>query len=468
MKEVFTGILNISISACFLIAVCILVRLFFKNMPKFVRCLMWLIVAVRLAVPFSIESSFSLLPAKEYVTIEKTEYIGENVCYTYMETATVPDNSETAEIYYAGDDDVREAAHFDKGMNKEASVDVMGILSYVWIAGVAAVLIYALIVYVKLRRMVSDAVILRENIYQSEKVGTAFVLGIISPKIYIPYHLSLNELFMVVNHERAHIRRRDHLVKPMGFILVAVYWFNPLVWLAYILLCRDIELACDEKVIKKIGYDKKKEYSQALLNLSVPRKYISACPVAFGELGVGERVKNVIRMKKGGRLILSAALMVCAVLALGFLTYPKKDAEESAMEKSIIVKPIELEGASESEIKSVNNGDPNEIYTDVPDKVYATILSPVLGEGVMEKNIVTTVDSTFIDTEDGTKVVSVQGGKVEDISSDENGGVITIINDKGRTYIYSYLNDSDIQVNIGEEVNAGDVISSVGWNQESE
>ena len=385
-----------------------------------------------------------------------------------METATVPDNSETAEIYYAGDDDVREAAHFDKGMNKEASVDVMGILSYVWIAGVAAVLIYALIVYVKLRRMVSDAVILRENIYQSEKVGTAFVLGIISPKIYIPYHLSLNELFMVVNHERAHIRRRDHLVKPMGFILVAVYWFNPLVWLAYILLCRDIELACDEKVIKKIGYDKKKEYSQALLNLSVPRKYISACPVAFGELGVGERVKNVIRMKKGGRLILSAALMVCAVLALGFLTYPKKDAEESAMEKSIIVKPIELEGASESEIKSVNNDDPNEIYTDVPDKVYATILSPVLGEGVMEKNIVTTVDSTFIDTEDGTKVVSVQGGKVEDISSDENGGVITIINDKGRTYIYSYLNDSDIQVNIGEEVNAGDVISSVGWNQESE
>ena len=131
------------------------------------------------------------------------------------------------------------------------------------------------------------------------------------------------ELFMTLNHERAHLTRRDHLVKPLGFIITAVYWFNPLVWLAYILLCRDIELACDEKVIKKIGYDKKKDYSQTLLNLSIPRKYISACPVAFGECGINERIKNVLKMKKSKKIVIAAAVALCAIIAVCFLTYPK-------------------------------------------------------------------------------------------------------------------------------------------------
>ena len=339
MKELFAGILNISISAGILIIVCVLVRLVFRKMPKYIRCLMWLLVAIRLAIPFSIESPLSLLPAREYVTVSSDNNADMVTKETFFSTAigieeagdaydsTVTDEADvvnSAESFSS--EDAEDSVTF---MSFLRSIDVMYVLSIVWIIGVAAVLIYAIVSYIRLRRLVDDAVILKDNVYQSERVGTAFVLGVISPKIYVPYGLSLTELYMSICHERAHISRRDHLVKPLGFIIAAVYWFNPLVWLAYILLCRDIELACDEKVIKKIGYDKKKDYSQALLNLSIPKKYISACPVAFGEVGINERIKNVLTMKKGKKIIIAVAVAICAVLAICFLTYPKKPKNNS-------------------------------------------------------------------------------------------------------------------------------------------
>ncbi|MBP3808767.1 MAG: peptidoglycan DD-metalloendopeptidase family protein [Eubacterium sp.] len=361
MKELFTGILNISISAGILIIVCVLVRLIFRKMPKFVRCLMWLLVAVRLAIPFAIESPLSLLPAREYVTVssnneaadkvaDKAEHIN-NVDSADTSAKNDADKSNVAEVDTVESinsvaaknnaeniseniventaENTAESINTPGSMSFLGGIDVMYILSIVWIVGVAAFLIYALVSFIRLRRLVDDAVLLRDNIYQSERVGTAFILGVIRPRIYVPYGLGLNELYMSISHEKAHISRRDHLVKPLGFIIAAVYWFNPLVWLAYILLCRDIELACDEKVIKKIGYDKKKDYSQALLNLSIPRKYISACPVAFGEVGINERIKNVLTMKKGKKIIIAVAVAICAVLAICFLTYPKKPKNNS-------------------------------------------------------------------------------------------------------------------------------------------
>lgn len=365
MKELFTGILNISISAGILIIVCVLVRLIFRKMPKFVRCLMWLLVAVRLAIPFAIESPLSLLPAREYVTVssnneaadkvaDKAEHINnvdsadtakDTVAKTSAQNAA--DKSNVAEVDTVESinsvaaennaenisenttENTAESINTPGSVSFLGGIDVMYVLSIVWIVGVAAFLIYALVSFIRLRRLVDDAVLLRDNIYQSERAGTAFILGVIRPRIYVPYGLGLNELYMSISHERAHISRRDHLVKPLGFIIAAVYWFNPLVWLAYILLCRDIELACDEKVIKKIGYDKKKDYSQALLNLSIPRKYISACPVAFGEVGINERIKNVLTMKKGKKIIIAVAVAICAVLAICFLTYPKKPKNNS-------------------------------------------------------------------------------------------------------------------------------------------
>ena len=331
MRELLTGILNISISAGILIIVCTLVRLIFRRMPKFVRCLMWLLVAIRLAVPFAIESPFSLLPAREYVTVSSNDNVSTD------EAGNVYSNNELTDKANAGIINKVDAADASEINNSVATentaeannIDVMYVLSIVWLFGVIAVLIYALVSYIRLRRLVDDAVLLKDNIYQSERAGTAFILGVVRPRTYVPYGLSLNELYMSISHEKAHISRHDHLVKPLGFIIAAVYWFNPLVWLAYILLCRDIELACDEKVIKKIGYDKKKDYSQALLNLSIPRKYISACPVAFGEVGINERIKNVLTMKKGKKIIIAVAVAICAVLAICFLTYPKKPKNNS-------------------------------------------------------------------------------------------------------------------------------------------
>lgn len=365
MKELFAGILNISISAGILIVVCVLVRLAFKNMPKFVRCLMWLLVAVRLVIPFSIESPFSMLPKKDYVTVSVTQgEVGDSEYYTAI---TVNPSSAAQE---AGMKYVREENGETKEVNTHsdmkttvAAIGLMDILSIVWVVGAGVVMIYALAAYIRLRHMIGDAVKLRGNIYQSEKVGSAFVLGIISPKIYIPYGLDINELFMVVNHEKAHIKRKDHFVKPLGFIITAVYWFNPFVWIAYILLCKDIELACDEKVIKRIGYDKKKAYSQTLLNLSIPRKYITACPVAFGELGVSERVRNVLKMRKGRKIILVAALGVCGILALGFLTYPKSTAEEK---KAIASDKLEQEIKNEDLSEFVNKENVVEPEPEIP------------------------------------------------------------------------------------------------------
>ena len=446
MKELFTGILNISISAGILIIVCTLVRLIFRRMPKFVRCLMWLLVAIRLAVPFAIESPLSLLPTKEYVTVssnDNADVVGN--AYNNTELTDKVDAQEGAEL----------AENVATENTAETNnIDVMYVLSIVWLVGVVAMLIYALISYIRLRRLVDDAVLLRDNIYQSERAGTAFILGVIRPRIYVPYGLSLNELYMSISHEKAHISRRDHLVKPLGFIIAAVYWFNPLVWLAYILLCRDIELACDEKVIKKIGYDKKKDYSQALLNLSIPKKYISACPVAFGEVGINERIKNVLTMKKGKKIIIAVAVAICAVLAICFLTYPKKIKNNSGDVAEV--------QASEETAEEIEEATTEETTTETNSSENVVECFPVIGSGTITRQFSEDHQSVDIAAEEGTAIVSVYDGTVEEVGSNEEEGYYIIIkNEKGCTVKYSHLKDEP-NVSKGDKVNADEEVGKVG------
>lgn len=451
MKELFTGILNISISAGILIIVCTLVRLIFRRMPKFVRCLMWLLVAIRLAVPFAIESPLSLLPAKEYVTVSSndnvniitdTEYSVEQI-NSLDETSTTEINNSVA----------------TENTAETNNIDVMYVLSIVWLVGVVAMLIYALISYIRLRRLVDDAVLLRDNIYQSERAGTAFILGVIRPRIYVPYGLSLNELYMSISHEKAHISRRDHLVKPLGFIIAAVYWFNPLVWLAYILLCRDIELACDEKVIKKIGYDKKKDYSQALLNLSIPKKYISACPVAFGEVGINERIKNVLTMKKGKKIIIAVAVAICAVLAICFLTYPKRTKNNSG---DVAEVQASEETAEEIEEATTEETTTEETTTETNSSENVVECFPVIGSGTITRQFSEDHQSVDIAAEEGTAIVSVYDGTVEEVGSNEEEGYYIIIkNEKGCTVKYSHLKDEP-NVSKGDKVNTNEEVGKVG------
>ena len=286
MSELFLKIINMSISASWLVLVVLAFRFLFRKAPKWVNVLLWGIVAVRLICPFSIESALSLIPSAETIPLD----IG-------MDT-TPAINSGISAVNSVVNPIISQSNTPMDGASINPLQITIGIYESIWIFGVTALLVYTLISYWRLQRKVSEAVILRENIFQSENVGSPFVLGIIKPRIYLPYNMNKQDLEHVVAHERAHIRRKDHLWKPLGFLLLTIHWFNPLMWLAYVLLCRDIELACDEKVIQELGNEQRADYSQALVACSVNRRMIAACPLAFGEVGVKERVKSVLNYKK--------------------------------------------------------------------------------------------------------------------------------------------------------------------------
>lgn len=313
MNALFLKLLNMSISASWLILAVLLLRLALKRAPKWVSLLLWGIVALRLAVPMSIESAFSLLPSAQTVP-------------TNIEMTRTPLIDSGIEAVNAVVNPVISGAFTP---SPEASVNplqiVITICAYIWLTGVAAMLIYTAASYLRLRHSLSTAIPMESNVYQSENAGTPFVLGVFRPRIYLPFDLSEQDTEQVLAHERAHISRRDHWWKPLGFLLLAMHWFNPAVWLAYALFCRDIELACDEKVIKALGGEQRADYTQALLKCSVRPRAAAPCPLAFGEVGIKERVKTVMNYKKPGFWIILAAIAACAVLALCFLTNPERD-----------------------------------------------------------------------------------------------------------------------------------------------
>ena len=313
MSELFLEIVNRSIAASWIVIAVLILRFCLKKAPKWVNVLLWGIVAVRLIFPFSIESALSLIPSAETVSPS-----------IMMETAPSVQTGVPAL-----DQVINPVIDHSLSPAPGASANPLQIwipvLTVIWLWGVAALFLYSAVSYRRLRRRVCEAVILRDNIYQSENVCSPFVLGIIRPKIYLPYHMDKREMDHVIAHEQTHIRRRDHWWKPLGFLLLTVHWFNPLLWLGYILLCRDIELACDEKVIREMGSEQRADYTQALVSCSVSRRSLAACPLAFGEVGIKERVKSVMNYKKPAFWIVLASVVVCAVAAVCFLTDPKTE-----------------------------------------------------------------------------------------------------------------------------------------------
>ena len=313
MSELFLEIVNRSIAASWIVIAVLILRFCLKKAPKWVNVLLWGIVAVRLIFPFSIESALSLIPS--------TETVSPSIM---METAPSVQTGVPAL-----DQVINPVIDHSLSPAPGASANPLQIwipvLTVIWLLGVAALFLYSAVSYRRLRRRVCEAVILRDNIYQSENVCSPFVLGIIRPKIYLPYHMDKREMDHVIAHEQTHIRRRDHWWKPLGFLLLTVHWFNPLLWLGYILLCRDIELACDEKVIREMGSEQRADYTQALVSCSVSRRSIAACPLAFGEVGVKTRVKSVMNYKKPAFWIILASALICAAAAVCFLTNPKTE-----------------------------------------------------------------------------------------------------------------------------------------------
>lgn len=313
MNELFLNTVNRSIAAGWIVLAVLVLRFVLKKAPRWTHVLLWGIVALRLVQPFSVESSFSLIPSVETFSPD-------------IEMAAEPSvDSGIREVNEALNPVM--AGSFTP--NPLASANPLQIwialASLIWMAGMAGMLFYAAFRLWRLRRRLDTAVLLKNGLYQSENAVSPFVLGLFRPKIYLPFGLSGEELEYVTAHEQAHIRRGDHWWKLLGFLLLAVYWFHPLLWLAYGLLCRDLELACDEKVIQGLDGGQRAGYTQTLVSLSVSRRGFAACPLAFGEVGVKDRVKSIMNYRKPGFWLVLVSVVICALAAACFLTSPRQD-----------------------------------------------------------------------------------------------------------------------------------------------
>lgn len=396
MSTIFLELLNLSIMAGWLVLAVLLARVCLRKAPKYIRCILWGLVGIRLVIPFSIESIFSLLPSGKVIEPEivydRTPSISSGI--TVVDNVT---NNLMAESFTP---------------NVADSVNPLQVVTFVvstlWVLGLGVMLVYCIISYILVRKKVFDAVKLNGNVYESERITTPFVLGIIRPRIYIPYHIDKEARTCVVAHEKAHIKRGDHITKLVGFLILSVYWFNPLMWVAYILLCKDIELACDEKVLKNIGEIEKKNYSKVLLKYSVSPKVIAACPLAFGEVAVKQRIKNALNYKKPAFWMLVVSVIVCAVVAVCFMTSPKEDVDGG--ETGIEVSTNEVSNDNTNTNKNSVYNNTLEQYTKpedrlllmVDDKLYYCTgweSSATQKCGVMDGTIETTVEKGEVPTE---------------------------------------------------------------------
>jgi len=345
MTGLFLKIVNMSISAGWLILAVILLRQLLKKAPGWINAALWGLAGIRLAFPFSVESIFSLIPSSETISPD-----------------IIWDSSPAVDTGIpALDQAVNPVISASLAPAPAVSMNPLQlwvpVSAVIWILGMAVMLFYTVVSYLRLRKRVATAVPMRnatlpvkEKIYRSDRIESPFVLGIICPRIYLPFTVRDRDVDFIIAHEQAHIRRRDHWWKPLGFLLLTIHWFNPLVWAAYVLFCRDIEFACDERVIRELDKGQRADYSQALLSCSVSHKGIAACPLAFGEAGVKERVKSVLNYRKPAFRVTAAAVIVCGAAALCFLTDPAKQRDgqtaSGAGESAVI--PAENYGFGES------------------------------------------------------------------------------------------------------------------------
>lgn len=351
MSALFLKILNLSINASWLILAVIAARLLLKKAPRWISCLLWGLVAVRLLCPISLESVLSILLSAKVVP-ENIEMVQD----PHIDSGVrIIDNAVNPVIEKSFSPDAASS------VNPMQVVVFMG--SIIWLTGMVVMLLYALISYILLRRKVRASVAMNDRVKECDEVDSPFILGIFRPEIYVPSGIDENTLELVIAHEEAHLKRHDHWWKPFGFVLLAVYWFNPLCWVAYILLCRDIEAACDEKVIKDKDREYMAAYSQALLDCSVNRRIIAACPLAFGETGVKERVRGVLNYKKPAFWMIIVAVIACIVVAVCFMTNPKKE-EVQDDDHIIMTEPPELAVSYEGKTYSAVRGSYSWTYQD--------------------------------------------------------------------------------------------------------
>ena len=316
MSQVWIKVVNLSIQASWLVLVIILFRLAAAKAPKWSRVLLWGLVGIRLVCPVTLESMLSLVPSAETISPDIMTQTDPSV------DTGIPAVNNT----------VNPLINYSFSPNPGDSANPLQILipllSVIWLAGIGLLIIYTIVSYARLRYRLATAVHLRDNIWQSEWVTSPFVFGLVHPKIYLPFTLDEQTQQAVIAHEQAHLQRKDHWWKPLGFVILSVYWFNPLLWIGYLLFCRDIELACDEKAVQEMDASQRADYSQALLDCTAHRHKVSVCPLAFGEVGIRQRVKAVLRYKKPTTWMVAGVLAICCIIAAAFLTSRPVDAAQ--------------------------------------------------------------------------------------------------------------------------------------------
>ena len=316
MTDLFLKVVNLSFSASWVVLAVLAARFALKKAPRWIHVFLWGLVTLRLLCPFSPESALSLVPSAEVVSPEIMT-APEPTIHTGIDPLNLVVNEAISENLAS-----------EPGDSANPLQIWIPLLCVVWLLGMAAMAEYTLLTYNRLCRRVKMAIRVNANVYLSEHIPSPFVLGVFRPRIYLPYGMTETDMAHVIAHERTHIRRKDHWWKPLGFALLTINWFNPLMWVAYILLCRDIEMACDEKVVRDLAAEQKKAYSAALLSCSINPRQITACPLAFGEVGVKQRIKSVLSYKKPAFWVILVTAAVAIALAMGLLTNPKSgDAE---------------------------------------------------------------------------------------------------------------------------------------------
>ncbi|MCR4692155.1 MAG: M56 family metallopeptidase [Lachnospiraceae bacterium] len=418
-------ILNLSLYASLLILAVLFLRFLFRKAPKWISCLFWALVAIRLLCPVMPESPFSVMPAAEklptanfFATETRNVHPEEKITGAAHETPNASYDSKpwltetggsvgaSGEDLTSGGSDASDRIEMnERAGSKAGSADFVCILTIIWFAGFCLMMMQALFSYLRLKHYVAASVNTGRGVRICDEIRYPFILGIIRPMIYLPGFLKGSMKRFVLAHERAHLKRHDHIWKPLGFFLLAVYWFNPLCWIAYILFSRDLEMACDERVIRNMDRESKADYSQTLLLLSNPANRIAACPVAFGEIGVKERVKGIFNYKKPASWIVALAVVGCIVMAVCFLTSPGKTDSAAAQES-------ESEQPEELQIAATENGD-------------AKLVEP-------EKTVET--ENAAADAAPASEQEAIEGSVVFSADIDENGE---------EDYIYACQSEED-------------------------
>lgn len=452
LSEALLKVLNMSITASWVILVAIVLRFLLRKAPKAIVCFLWLFVAIRLICPFSVESVFSLIPVSEPISLDGIypAEITVNVGHPNMENMnapTVPVPAEPTQL-------------------------VQMIFPILWAIGMVALLIYALTSYLRLRKKISMTIPYRDDIFLCDTIPSPFILGICFPKIYLPSGMTEHQISYALAHEQAHLSRKDHLWKPLGYLLLTLHWFNPLCWIGYMLFCKDIEFACDEKVIRSLAFEEKRAYSQTLLDCSANRYMIAACPLAFGEVDVKARIKSVLHYKKPAFWMVGGAVIACMISAVCLLTNPlsvQASNDISAEQSQQQAKPQALP-LNQLDRLDTESGQPTSQAADAKAPTewlwptVSTDISLPYGEYVNSA----TGESFFIDHinirgELGDDVFAAVDGQVVDTAVDLEHGYgqyIVISSEDGISTMYGHLDD--VLVTSGSQVSAGEKIGTVG------